>query len=141
MSHFTLRASRSTNGKDFRRRVQRRLGQAPDRMLRVAQALVRDPLETLSYVPEMLARRTDRQAVYEVEEQWGEPFHRMLGLPWPCPESEAFDQLWAQIELELRGQGLSFGRYTYGPYSDADTGFGATCWCACWGPTGRRATW
>ena len=45
-----------------------------------------DPVEILVYAPEVVARQLDRVVAYQVEEEWGPAFHRLLGLPWPCPE-------------------------------------------------------
>src|ERR1700678_4105052 len=67
-------------------RIPGRVRRAPQRCQRVARALVADPVETLLYAPEVLVRQFDRSVAYDVEEEWGPAFHRLLGLPWPCPE-------------------------------------------------------
>jgi hypothetical protein len=92
--------------------------------------LVSDPIETLLYAPEVLIRQLDRSVAYDVEEDWGSAFHRLIGLPWPCPELEGFQRVWAEIGTELTAKGLAFGRYTYGEYSDADAGLAGAAWCA-----------
>ena len=95
------------------------------------RALVSDPIETLRYVPDALSHQLfDGQIAYDVEEEWGPAFHRMLGAPWPCTELEDFRRVWADIRAILSAQGLLFGRGTYGGYSDADAGLGAATWCA-----------
>lgn len=68
--------------------------------------------------------------MYEVEEDFAPPFHRMLGVPWPCGELEPFDRVWTDIGSSLSAKGLSFGRWTYGEYSDGDPALGAATWCA-----------
>jgi hypothetical protein len=92
--------------------------------------LVVEPAETLRYSVEPVLGRFDRPAAYDVEEEWGPPFHRMLGRPWPCPELGGFRRIWDDISRELAAKGLPFGRYTYGEYSDADASIAATAWCA-----------
>jgi hypothetical protein len=96
----------------------------------VARALRSDPVETLLYAPEAVAIHFDRVPPYNVEEDWGAAFHRLLGLPWPCPELVGCQRVWADIRTRLEARGLAFGRYTYGGYSDADPGLGGAAWCA-----------
>lgn len=111
-------------------RIPGRIRRAPERLRRVVRALVTDPFETLLYAPEVVARQFESTASYAVEEEWGPALHSLLGLPWPCPELDALDTVWADIRTRLHGQGLAFGRYTYGGYSDADVGLGGAAWCA-----------
>jgi hypothetical protein len=107
-----------------------RIRRVPDQLRRISRSLATEPIETLLYVPEQVGRRFDRPVAYDVEEDWGLPFHRMLGLPWPCPELDSVRRLWGEIGADLTARGLSFGRYTYGQYSDADAALGAATWCA-----------
>jgi hypothetical protein len=110
-------------------RVPGRIRRAPDRLRRVTRALVADPVEILVYAPEVVARQLDRAVAYQVEEEWGPAFHRLLGLPWPCPELATCRSVWTDISGELTAKGLAFGRYTYGEYSDADAGLAGAAWC------------
>jgi hypothetical protein len=112
------------------RRIPSKMRAAPDRLRRVARSMADEPVETLLYVPEVLARHADRPFPYSVEEDWGSAFHRLLGLPWPCPETNAAHGVLTEIEVGLAAKGLAFGRYTYGLYSDADPGLGTATWCA-----------
>jgi hypothetical protein len=98
---------------------------------RFFRSLAADPLETLLYVPDAVSGQLfDKRVIYEVEEDWAPPFHRMLGVPWPCSECEQFPQIWADIESTLSAKGLPIGRWTYGQYSDADAALSAATWCA-----------
>ena len=82
-------------------------------------------------MPEAIsAHLFDVHVDYDVEEEFGPALHRMLGMPWPCDELEHFHRVWADIEDGLSAQGLSFGRWTYGEYSDADPSLSAATWCA-----------
>ena len=113
------------------RQIPARIGRAPAFMGRFARALATDPVETLRSVPESVSSHLFDVAVeYSVEEDFGPAFHRILGLPWPCDETNHFEDVWASIERHLATQGLSFGRWTYGEYSDADPALGAVTWCA-----------
>jgi Methyltransferase domain len=112
------------------RRIPSKIGAAPDYIRRVARSLADEPVETLLYVPEVVARQIDRPFPYTVEEDWGSAFHKLLDLPWPCPEAEGAADVLAEIEIGLEAKGLTFGRYTYGVYSDADPGLGTATWCA-----------
>jgi hypothetical protein len=94
------------------------------------RGVVDDPLETLLYAPEVLFRQWDRAVEYEIEEDWASAFHRLLGIPWPCPEIDEYRQVWTEIVAELAAAGLAMGRYTYGGYSDADAGLAGAAWCA-----------
>ena len=111
--------------------IPSRIDRAPVVLGRFVRALVTDPIETLRYVPDALSHQLfDGQIAYDVEEEWGPAFHRMLGAPWPCNELEDFHRVWADIRTILSAQGLLFGRGTYGEYSDADAGLSAATWCA-----------
>jgi hypothetical protein len=108
-----------------------RIGRVPGNLQRFARALATHPIEALQYIPESVSWHLfDRQVAYDVEENYGAPFHQMLGVPWPCVELERFHQVWADIERRLLAKGLSFGRWTHGEYSDADPALGAATWCA-----------
>jgi hypothetical protein len=113
------------------RHIPSQIVQAPIALGHFVRALVTDPIETVRYVPDAVSHQLfDTQFAYDVEEDWGPAFHRMLEVPWPCTELEAFRQVWADIGTTLSAQGLAFGRRTYGEYSDADAGLAAATWCA-----------
>ena len=127
----------TTRDRQLRRLVRKtshipsRIDQAPVALGRFLRALVSDPIETLRYVPDAVSHQLfDGQIAYDVEEEWGPAFHRMLGAPWPCNELERFPSGVGRHRNHLSAQGLSYGRGTYGGYSDADAGLGAATWCA-----------
>ncbi len=108
-----------------------RIGRAPAYLGRFARALAVDPIETLRYVPDAVSHHLfDQTVTYEVEEDFGPAFHQMLGAPWPCSELDRFHRVWADIGSTISAKGLSFGRWTYGEYSDADAALGGATWCA-----------
>lgn len=118
----------------FARKAQKipsRMSRAPMGLRRFGRALAADPIEMLRYAPEAVAHQLfDRPVAYDVQEDFGPSFHEMLGLPWPCDELDNFLCVWADIGDVLEAKGLSFGRWTYGEYSDADPALGAMTWCA-----------
>ena len=124
MDHASRRLLRKVRG------VPGRARRLPGEVGRATRAFVRDPVETSRYVPEQLSRRFDKAVPYDVEEEWGRPVHELLGFPWPCSELSECNRVWDDIGADLRAQGLTFGRYTYGEYSDADGSLAAAAWCA-----------
>ena len=94
------------------------------------RALIDDPVEIMVYAPEVVFRQWDHPVAYKIEEDWASAFHRLLGMPWPCPELESYRQVWAAIGRDLTAAGLATGRYVYGGYSDADAGLAGAAWCA-----------
>ncbi len=113
------------------RKIPSRMHHVPADLGRFVHALAADPIETLGSVPEAMSHHLfDHQVAYDVEENCGPALHRMLGAPWPCRELEDFDRVWADIGDTLSAKGLSFGRWTYGEYSDADPSLSAVTWCA-----------
>lgn len=65
----------------------------------------------------------------EVDDDWYEHLHGLLGAPWPCQESERLDALMAEIRKLLAANGLATGRGTYGWYSDAEITLARAVWC------------
>jgi Methyltransferase domain len=67
--------------------------------------------------------------VYEADPEWERHLHERLGLPWPCAETSAFQELWPKVRSSLEAQGLAVGRATYGGWDDGDAGFARAVWC------------
>lgn len=97
---------------------------------RFARALVKDPVETLLYVPEHLSMQREQLVHYDPDDAWHERLHEILGAPWPCPEIDRVRELWCTIAHELEGRGLEVGRHTYRGYSDGDLALASAAWCA-----------
>lgn len=107
-----------------------RYGPIEHKVRRFAEALLRDPRETLLYVPEHVLMRYDRSPELEVASDWARRFHELLGAPWPCPEVPEARRLFAEIGSELEERGLAVGRHTYRGYSDGDSALAEAAWCA-----------
>lgn len=66
---------------------------------------------------------------YEVDEDWDEHLHSLLGAAWPCPHRQRFEDLMDEIRALLSAKGLGYGRGTYGCYSDSDSSLCRAIWC------------
>lgn len=101
-----------------------------DRVRRFTRVLISDPRDAIEALREELAQRHDRPGDQIVDELWDEKFHALLGVPWPCPVAQLVMPIWTAIPEALESRGISFGRHTYGPYSDADLSLVQAVWCA-----------
>jgi len=77
----------------------------------------------------MIRQRHGSDRQYQVDEAWEEHLHGMLGAAWPCSLGKRADELVTDIGALLETQGLGFGRFTYGCFSDADRSLCRAVWC------------
>jgi len=108
------------NRKTFAREILPILGEFVAHPVRVARAL-----------PGEWRQRRGRTPWTEsdFDDNWYEHMHRLLGAPWPCPESQQVHGLLDEIGALLAAKGLGTGRHTYGWYSDADVELCSAIWC------------
>ena len=66
---------------------------------------------------------------YPVTEDWAPALHEIIGVPWPCPEPERFDEVWDAVVADLTAAGLRVGRASYGGWNDGDRAHAAAIWC------------
>lgn len=108
-------------------------------ILRLVRAFAVDPLGVSRALPGHLAmqltvklqqRRLKSPPDYEVDEDWDEHLHGLLGAAWPCPERQRFEDVMADVRALLLTKGLGYGRATYGCYSDSDRSLSSAIWCA-----------
>ncbi|MGI5459883.1 class I SAM-dependent methyltransferase [Streptomyces sp. CA-249302] len=99
------------------------------RLRHLGRSFMTDPREAVRLVPEGLASYFEHAVDYDIDKGWEPRLHEWLGAPWPCPELERGQELWESTGEELEAHGLSFGRHTYGQYSDADAALGRAVWC------------
>lgn len=97
---------------------------------RFGEALLRDPIETLLYVPEHVLMRYDHFPELSPALDWQERLHGLMGVPWPCDEAAAGRRMRTEVATELAERGLAVGRNTYRGYSDGDTALAEAVWCA-----------
>jgi predicted O-methyltransferase YrrM len=99
---------------------------------RASRAIARDPFEGLERTIERVAEwreNTLQHWVYRPSEGWEARLHRQLGVPWPCPETAAFAEVWQDTRDGLRARGLALGRGAFGGWDDADAGLARAAWC------------
>lgn len=99
------------------------------KILRLMRTFTVDPVGVSRALPGVLRQRHGSEQGYKIDEAWDEHLHNLLGAPWPCPLSEHLDTLMADITALLTANGLSYGRYTYGFYSDGDSSLARAVWC------------
>ena len=99
------------------------------KIMRLLHTFASNPIGVSRALPGLMRQRHGTDQDYEVDEAWEEHLHEMLGAPWPCPQGPRIDELVTSIGALLAGQGLGFGRYTYGIFSDADTSLCRAVWC------------
>lgn len=100
--------------------------------MRLLRVVASDPVAALQALPgEFLQRHGGIPAKdTEVDEDWDEHLHGLLGAPWPCSQRERLDEVVADIRALLAAQNVGYGRSTYGYYSDADLSLCQAVWCA-----------
>lgn len=100
------------------------------RARRFSRALITNPRDALDALREELAKRNDHPEELAIDDSWQEHFHVLLGASWPCPQAQVAKELWSATSEELKGRGFSFGRATYGEYSDGDLSLAQAVWCS-----------
>jgi hypothetical protein len=66
---------------------------------------------------------------YAVVENWAPVLHRAIRAPWPCAESERFDQVWDATVSGLAAAGLQVGLASYRGWNDGDRAQAKAIWC------------
>jgi predicted O-methyltransferase YrrM len=66
---------------------------------------------------------------YAVVDNWAPVLHGAIGAPWPCAESERFDQVWDDTVSGLATAGLRVGLATYRGWNDGDRAQAKAIWC------------
>jgi hypothetical protein len=101
--------------------------------VRLLRVLAADPVTSLRALPGEFIQRhggSASKATAEVDEDWDEQLHRLLGAPWPCQQRAHLDEVVSDIRALLAARNVGFGRATYGYYSDADLSLCKAAWCA-----------
>jgi glycosyltransferase involved in cell wall biosynthesis len=66
---------------------------------------------------------------YGVADDWSSRLHALLGVPWPCPETAGFADVWNATVSELAAAGMRVGLASYGGWNDGDRAFAEALWC------------
>jgi hypothetical protein len=107
--------------------------------VRALYAVLRRPRESIERVRGRIDTRTDKRELmalgrplgehYAVVEDWAPVLHRAISAPWPCAESERFDQVWDATVSGLAAAGLPVGLASYRGWNDGDRAQAKAIWC------------
>jgi hypothetical protein len=93
-------------------------------------SVVEDPFEVLLKLEDRVAEwREPPAGAYDVDDDWEERLHDLIGARWPCPERQEFDSVWADLMALLRSKGINVGRGAFGGWGDGDPAFARAGWC------------
>jgi len=99
------------------------------KIARLLRTFAADPGLVIRALPGELRQRHGRDQGLAVDEAWEEHLHGMLGAAWPCPQARQIDEILADVGELLAARELSYGRFTYGYYSDGDKSLCRAAWC------------
>ncbi len=104
----------------------------PRKAIRLLRTFAANPITVARSLPaEVLQKHGSiKYSGTDVDEDWYEHLHELLGALWPCQETKQLDSLMTDISDRLVAHGLGTGRGTYGWYSDADITLARAVWCA-----------
>lgn len=107
--------------------------------VRAAYTVLRHPLEAIERARGRLDTRADKRELmalgqlpgehYAVVENWEPVLHKAISAPWPCAESEGFDQVWDATVSGLVATGLRVGLASYRGWNDGDRAQAKAIWC------------
>ena len=101
------------------------------KLVRLVRALAVDPIGAGRALPGEFWQRhgSVKYGENELDRNWFERLHELLGAPWPCTETERLGELLGEIDERLAALGVGTGRHTYGWYSDAEVSLCSAVWC------------
>jgi len=110
------------------------MGTRLQKIMRLAREFAADPVVVSRALPGEIRQwyqwhRRGEYPRFEVDEDWDEHLHKLLGAPWPCPGDQRLDEVMADIGAVLEAKGWGFGRDTYGWYADGDSSLCRAVWC------------
>ena len=107
--------------------------------VRAAYTVLRHPLEAIERARGRLDTRADKRELmalgqlpgehYAVVANWEPVLHKAISAPWPCAESEGFDQVWDATVSGLVATGLRVGLASYRGWNDGDRAQAKAIWC------------
>lgn len=107
--------------------------------MRASRTALRHPRQAVERIHGRIDTRTDKRELmalghplrehYAVIDNWAPVLHRAIGAPWPCAESERFDQVWDAMVSGLTAEGLRVGLASYRGWNDVDRAQAEAIWC------------
>jgi hypothetical protein len=105
------------------------------RARQLLQLAAKDPLETWILVRSHFAELPERhrprfrESPYTVTNDWERRLHDILGIPWPCPATAEFWNLWPEVLTPFKTRGVHIGRGAFGGWGDGEPGLARAAWC------------
>jgi predicted O-methyltransferase YrrM len=98
--------------------------------LLVINQVARDPLDALAAFQENIYSRIEHVNTvrYTADPDWEAALHRRLGASSETVVGD-FWQLWSEVVVALRAQGLKVGPFSFHAWNDGDAGFIRAIWC------------
>jgi hypothetical protein len=78
---------------------------------------------------ELMALGRPQSEHYAVAEDWLPLLHKVIEAPWPCQETEKFDEIWDAMISGLVAAGLRVGLASYRGWNDGDRAQAKAIWC------------
>ncbi|MGA2925606.1 MAG: class I SAM-dependent methyltransferase [Solirubrobacteraceae bacterium] len=120
-----------------------RLSNVLTRADRLGRSLLDDPVEVAIDLRERAAERAENRAKrgrgggfmpwppcpYAEHDDSEAALHELIGMPWPCPHTDVFRELWPQVIEPLTSAGMNLGRGAFAGWGDGEPGFTRAVWC------------
>jgi Methyltransferase domain len=110
-----------------------------ERFIREGRNLYRlaamDPVEAWFRLRSDFAELPERRKLrfglspYKVTDEWERQIHDILGVPWPCPATAEFWNLWPEVLGPFVAEGVHIGRGAFGGWGDGEPGLARAAWC------------
>ncbi len=98
---------------------------------RLARVVVTHPGEAWVRIRDRIAEVRDRgrpRCQYNVEPNWDQRLHQILGIPWPCEITSEFCVLWPEVIQPFEANGVRIGRGAFGGWGDGEPGLVRAVW-------------
>lgn len=94
--------------------------------------LAADPLQVLTNICDIYVWQREQrgpQCKYQSDESWERSLHYRIGVPWPCPLTSEFWDIWSEVTKELAAKGIKAGPESFASWNDGDAGLVRAIWC------------
>jgi hypothetical protein len=94
-----------------------------------------DPAEAGIWLRSRIAERSNRRkprfqhSPYLVTDDWERRLHESLGVPWPCPVTQEFWALWAEVLRPFELSHIHLGRGAFDGWGDGEPALTRAAWC------------
>src|SRR5215469_5721177 len=98
----------------------------------IVRYVATDPLEVWLRLQAKYAERSEWRrppCPYDVDVNWEQRLHEILGVAWPCSATAEFWALWPAVIRSLEAKGLKVGIGHFGGWNDGETELVRAIWC------------